>query len=146
VLKVLIAHDGSDNAQQMLDLAITLLANRETETTVFHVIPRHLVYGKGAAVLETYDPVEERLRSAELLKETAQKLGEAGIGPIVKKELEVGDPADLILAAAEDRDADLIVMGSRGLNAAKRFLMGSVSSKVVHHARCAVLIAHPKGN
>jgi nucleotide-binding universal stress UspA family protein len=145
MLKVLIAHDGSENAQQMLDLAITLLANRETETIVFHVIPRHVIYGKGAAVLETYDPVEERLHSAELLKESAQKLHEAGLGPTIRKELEVGDPADLILAAAEAQGSDLIIMGSRGLNRVRRFLLGSVSNKVVHHARCAVSMAHPKG-
>src|SRR5712692_5496393 len=117
MLEVLIAHDGSENAQQMLGLATTLLANRETETNVLHVIPRHIIYGKGAAVLETYDPVEERQHSVALLKETAQKLHDAGVGPTIKKELEVSDPADLILAAAEAQDSDLIITGSRGLNA-----------------------------
>jgi nucleotide-binding universal stress UspA family protein len=145
MLKVLIAHDGSESAQEMLDLAITLLANRETETRVLHVIPRHVIYGKGAAVLETYDPVEERQHSTELLKDTAQTLQAAGIGPNITTDLQVGDPADLILSAAEDQGADMIVMGGRGLNAIRRFLMGSVSTKVVHHARCAVLVAHAKG-
>jgi nucleotide-binding universal stress UspA family protein len=95
-------------------------------------------------VIETYDPVEERQHSVELLKETAQTLHDAGIGPTIKKELDVGDPADLILAAAVAQGSDLIVMGSRGLNAAQRFLMGSVSHKVSNHAPCAVLIAHPQ--
>lgn len=143
MFKVLIAHDGSETAQQMVDLAVTLLAGRETETTVLHVIPRHVIYGKGATVWETYDPVEERQHSTELLNETAKKLQDAGIGPTIKKELEVGDPADLILAAAEAQGTDLIVLGSRGLNAARRFLLGSVSNKVVHHAKTAVLVAHP---
>lgn len=142
MLKVLIAHDGSEHAQKMLDLAITLLAHRETETTVLHVIPRHVIYGKGAAVLETYDMVEERGPSEALLETTAKALKQAGIGPTILQELQVGDPADLILAAAEERASDLIVMGSRGLNAAQRFLIGSVSHKVVNHAKCAVLIAH----
>ena len=69
---------------------------------------------------------------------------ERGIGPTVIKEIEVGDPADLILAAAERDGTDLIVMGSRGLNAAQRFLLGSVSTKVTTHAHCAVLVIHPK--
>jgi nucleotide-binding universal stress UspA family protein len=146
MLKVLIAHDGSEDAQQMLDLAISLLANRETDTIVLHVIPRHVVYGKGAAVLETYDPVEERQNSTELLKDTFQKLQAAGIGPTIGTDLKVGDPADLILSAAEAQGSDMIVMGGRGLNAVKRFLMGSVSTKVAHHAHCAVLIAHQKGH
>jgi nucleotide-binding universal stress UspA family protein len=43
MLKVLIAHDGSENAQQILGPAITLLANRETAVTLLHVIPRHVI-------------------------------------------------------------------------------------------------------
>ncbi len=144
MLKVLIAHDGSENAQQMLDLATTLLAGRETATTVLHIIPRHVIYGRSPTVFETYDPVEERKHSEQLLTDTVRKLQEAGVGPTVEAELEVGDPADLILAAAEAQDSDLIIIGSRGLNAAQRFLMGSVSTKVVQHAHCAVLVAHPK--
>ncbi len=46
--------------------------------------------------------------------------------------------------AAENDDADLIIMGSRGLNAASRFLVGSTSTKVATHAHCAVLVVHPK--
>lgn len=142
MLKVLIAHDGSEHAQRMLDLAIILLAHRETETTVLHVIPRHVIYGKGASVIETYDMGEERTHSQALLEATVQQLEQAGIGPTMTQELQVGDPADLILAAAEARASDLIIVGSHGLNAAQRFLMGSVSHKVVNHAPCAVLVAH----
>jgi nucleotide-binding universal stress UspA family protein len=43
-------------------------------------------------------------------------------------------------------DADLIIMGSRGLNAASRFLLGSTSQKVTTHAHCAVLVVRPKGS
>src|SRR5579871_5008822 len=141
MLKVLIALDGSDIADQTLDLATELLAGRQSETTVLHVIPRHLVYGKGGpVVLETYDPQEERAHTEALLSEAAERLQRAGVGPSIGKELEVGDPAGLILAAAEAKGADLIILGSRGLNAAQRFLMGSVSTKVVTHAHCAVLV------
>src|SRR5579862_1332568 len=51
-----------------------------------------------------------------------------------------GDPADAILDVAEERDADLIVVGSRGRTGAKRFLLGSVPNRISHHAPCAVLI------
>ncbi|MEM9040523.1 MAG: universal stress protein [Actinomycetota bacterium] len=50
------------------------------------------------------------------------------------------DPADAILRVATDIDADLIVVGARGLGAIGRFLRGSVSTKVAHHAPCDVLI------
>jgi nucleotide-binding universal stress UspA family protein len=51
-----------------------------------------------------------------------------------------GDPADAILDVAEERSADLVVVGNTGMTGAKRFLLGSVPNKVSHHAPCSVLI------
>jgi nucleotide-binding universal stress UspA family protein len=51
-----------------------------------------------------------------------------------------GDPADAILDVAEERRADLIVVGNKGMTGAKRFLLGSVPNRVSHHAPCSVLI------
>ena len=51
-----------------------------------------------------------------------------------------GDPADAILDVAEERGADLIIIGNKGMTGAKRFLLGSVPNKVSQHASCSVLI------
>jgi nucleotide-binding universal stress UspA family protein len=51
-----------------------------------------------------------------------------------------GDPAEAILDVAEEEQADLIVVGSRGMHGNRRFLLGSVPDKVSHHAPCSVLI------
>ena len=51
-----------------------------------------------------------------------------------------GRPADAILDVAEEKDADLIVVGNKGMTGAKRFLLGSVPNKVSHHAPCSVMI------
>jgi nucleotide-binding universal stress UspA family protein len=51
-----------------------------------------------------------------------------------------GDAADVLLSAAEDHGADLIVVGNRGMSGAKRFLLGSVPDKISHHASCSVMI------
>ena len=51
-----------------------------------------------------------------------------------------GDPADAILDVAEEQEADLIVVGNKGMTGAKRFLLGSVPNKISHHAPCSVLI------
>src|SRR5215212_11008108 len=48
-----------------------------------------------------------------------------------------GDPADAILDVAEEQDADLIMVGNKGMTGAKRFLLGSVPNKVSHHAPCS---------
>jgi nucleotide-binding universal stress UspA family protein len=51
-----------------------------------------------------------------------------------------GDPADAILDVAEEKNADLVIVGNKGMTGAKRFLLGSVPNKVSHHAPCSVLI------
>ncbi|HZS85915.1 MAG TPA: universal stress protein [Chloroflexota bacterium] len=144
-MNVLIALDGSETSDQALDLACTLLSGKGANVTLLHVIPRHMIYGRGGPVVaECYDPNEEQEHSKELLVAAEQRLREKGVSGKVTKELEVGDPADLILAIAAQDNVDLIVLGSRGLNAAQRFLLGSVSTKVTTHAHCAVLVAHPR--
>ena len=72
-------------------------------------------------------------------------LGEAAVvveaaGVAVRTYAREGDPADAILDVAEERGADLIVVGNKGMTGAKRFLLGSVPNKVSHHAPCSVLI------
>ena len=115
----------------------------------------------GAAVflVSAYEPVSEaRLRQERTevpedvswmvnLREDVQAVldGEAerikGDGV---KEVETfareGDPADAILDVAEERNADLIVVGNKGMTGARRFLLGSVPNKVSHHAPCNVMI------
>jgi nucleotide-binding universal stress UspA family protein len=54
--------------------------------------------------------------------------------------LAVGNPAAEVISAAEERDADLIVVGHRGRSAISRFIEGSVSDRVVRHATCDVLV------
>ncbi|MBV9041434.1 MAG: universal stress protein [Acidimicrobiia bacterium] len=53
-----------------------------------------------------------------------------------------GDPADALLDVARAVDADVIVVGSKGMTGAKRFVLGSVPNKVAHHATCNVLIVY----
>ena len=64
---------------------------------------------------------------------------EEGAGEVVVRS-EEADPATAILDAAEEFDADLIVVGSKGLGSPARFLLGSVASRVAHHAPCDVLV------
>jgi nucleotide-binding universal stress UspA family protein len=144
MLKVLITLDGSSTADQALGVARELLAGKETDVTLLHVIPRHLIYTKAGTVpAESYDPDEEQIVSTILLNAAEHELRTAGVGPTLKKEVHAGDPAEVILTIAEADGVDLIILGSRGLGAARRFLLGSVSTKVTTHAHCAVLVAHP---
>jgi nucleotide-binding universal stress UspA family protein len=145
MLKVIIAVDGSAALEPTLAFARNLLAGKPTSVTLLHVIAQHMVYSKGgAATEEVYDMPREREACTQLLKTSAQQLQSAGVGPTITEHLVTGDPADQILTAAENLDADLIILGSRGLNAVQRFLLGSVSTKVTTHAPCAALVVRPK--
>ena len=72
------------------------------------------------------------------LKEAAEQIEKDGVE--VKIYAREGDPADAILDVAEEENADLIVVGNKGMTGAKRFLLGSVPNKVSHHAPCSVMI------
>ncbi|HEV2685574.1 MAG TPA: universal stress protein, partial [Actinomycetota bacterium] len=62
------------------------------------------------------------------------------IGVDARTRIEQGDPAETILKVAELEDADLIVVGNRGMEGPSRFLLGSVPNVISHHAPCDVLI------
>jgi nucleotide-binding universal stress UspA family protein len=69
---------------------------------------------------------------------------EAGAADVVVASDE-GPPADVLLAVATDVNADLLVVGNRGMTGATRFLLGSVANTVSHHAPCDVLVVHTTG-
>jgi nucleotide-binding universal stress UspA family protein len=69
---------------------------------------------------------------------------DAGLKGVVAQAIP-GSPPDVLLEAAQDFGADVIVVGSRGLTGAARFVLGSVASTVSHHAPCDVLIVHTTG-
>ncbi len=79
---------------------------------------------------------------AEEHTETAQRIArEAGLTKIQVR-AESGDPANVLMTVANDEHADVIVLGSKGMASASRFVLGSVPNKVSHHAPCDVLIIH----
>jgi nucleotide-binding universal stress UspA family protein len=81
---------------------------------------------------------ELRHAGKALVEECSAKLLEAGYR--VEQLPTIGNPADEILKAAESHEADLIVTGAKGLGAVGRFLLGSVSTRVVQHAGCSALV------
>ncbi len=82
--------------------------------------------------------VHQREDVEATLRQAAERIEEAGVQ--AETYARQGDPADAILDVAEEENADLIVVGNKGMTGAKRFLLGSVPNKVSHHAPCSVLI------
>lgn len=98
---------------------------RTLDVVLVHVMP-----------LLKYPEVKEA--GKRLVKRYADKLVEAGFG--VTEAPRLGRPADEIMAVAKQKQADLIVVGAKGLGAVGRFILGSVSTKVVQHSPCSVLV------
>jgi nucleotide-binding universal stress UspA family protein len=83
----------------------------------------------------------DRVQTEELAEDGRRLAKAAGVGKVVVQALE-GEPSQVLLDAARDFDADLIVVGSRGLTSHAHFILGSVASSIAHHAPCDVLVAH----
>jgi nucleotide-binding universal stress UspA family protein len=80
-----------------------------------------------------------RKEHRRLIEAKAAELNAAGLE--ARPDLRIGDPAREIIAAAEDAEADVVVMGTRGRTGIPPLLLGSVARNVLHHATCSVLIA-----
>lgn len=135
---VVVGTDGSPLADHALDRAAKLAGASGAR---LHIVaayhdsgPFRERLGSSAKV----DLVDLRRVAEEVLARAAAHAGRHGVEAAV--EAHEGDAAEVLLRVAEERGADLIVVGSRGLSAAQRFLLGSVSHKVAHHAKSTVMI------
>lgn len=134
--KIVVAYDGSDHADRALDRAAEL-ASSGAELVVVSAAELSTLSHDPALGMSTADPIDADWVRENLDKARA-RLG--ATGATVRTVEAHGDPADAVVRQAKDEDADLIVVGTRGLNVAQRALLGSVSTRIVHHADCDVLV------
>jgi len=148
--KVLLATDGSREAELAARTAIDIANSTNSELhlvtvalgnpdPIYHIHEASLRY-------ETYEEAVEAVKgeAQKVLDEQVRKIEEAG-GTVKEAHLRIGERRDqAIVHLAEELGAGLIVMGSRGLGGVRRALMGSVSSSVVRHAHCPVMIVRPE--
>ena len=139
---ILFATDGSDGAWEALEFAIELAKETGAEIEVLAVKPPPVLSkgGVGAPILE----VEED-QGAEHVAATAAAKAE-GSGVHARAHVEHGEPAEAIAAVGERLQADLIVVGSRGLGAIKGAMLGSVSHELVKKSRIPVTIVREKAH
>jgi nucleotide-binding universal stress UspA family protein len=139
---IVVGTDGSDTAgeavRQAIDLARTVGATLEIVSAYEPVPAQRLRQESRDAPEDLQWAISPREDVDATLEAAAAPAREAGL--TVNVYSRQGDPADAILDVAEERGADLVVVGNRGMTGAKRFLLGSVPNKVSHHAPCSVLI------
>lgn len=143
--RILLATDGSEEAELAALRAVDLADATDSELHVVHVgvVPILLETYPGTLGYDRklYEQIEEVSR--ELLRKQSWRVKAAG-GTVAGTHLRMGEVDLEIVALAEELQADLIVMGSRGLGGVRRALMGSVSDSVVRHAHCPVLVVRPE--
>jgi len=125
--RILLADDGSDAAAVARGIAVDLAATTNAKLSIVYV-------------LEPYQDDEDGrriLRGAVALAEQR----EVPYDIDVQRPVGITNPGRRIVGAAGGCGADLVVVGARGLGGVGRLLLGSVSSYVVHHASCSVLVA-----
>ena len=136
---IVIATDGSGPADEAVRVGIQLAAERRAEVTFVHVTaPRPGAPADDAARLRQSLRRLAAVEQETALMEAAAAADEAGLSWAL--EHFSGDPAETIVAVAERKDADLIVIGSRGRGAVASALLGSVSHGVMAAARRPVLV------
>jgi len=131
--KILVTADGSDCASSAVDLLLRLgLKNAEARVVT---VTEYRVHNR-ASDQSLDDQINAKAQS--ILDAVVQRLTSAGFnatGTICQ-----GHAADQILEEAESYNPDLIVAGTRGHSLIKRFLLGSVSQRIVKYAKCSVLL------
>jgi nucleotide-binding universal stress UspA family protein len=139
---IVVGTDGSETAgeavRQAVELAARLGAGLDI-VSAYEPVPGSLLRRESRQLPEDVEWVVNPREDVDaVLREAAEVAGVAGVR--AETYARRGDAADAILDVAEERDADLVVVGNRGMTGARRFLLGSVPNRVSHHAPCSVLI------
>ena len=141
---ILVPIDGSAHANRAVDFASDLASKYDAKIVLLHAI--NFPLGRLPDELHQYavsehldGPGEVEAVVNKMLESAETRAMNAGVEELAHNS-HTGDPAQVILDAVTSFDADLIVMGSRGLGELKGLLVGSVSDKVLHHAEVPVTI------
>ena len=140
--KILVASDGSEEATLAARTAADIAANTESEVHVVHVRGMPVYIDPGSEVPRVAPGAAEETvrREAQGVLDTQAEQLEAASGKVTQTHIRLGRPVEEIIILADDIDAELVVMGSRGLGRVRRLLLGSVSDGVVRHAHCPVMV------
>ena len=134
--RILVAVDGSESAKKAFEKSIYLAQKCNSKLDVIHVVLDSTYGGDSATTFELIDELKEK--GMKLLEQCKSQAIKNNV--LVETLLELGDHAQVIIDIANKNNYDLIIMGSRGMSAFKELLLGSVSFKVMHHARCPVMV------
>lgn len=137
---IVVGTDGSDTAKVAVDEAVRLakaLGAQVHVVSAFEPMRGARVHGAPEGAAKVWQPLPHDDVEG-ILSQTAAAVRLAGAE--VQTHAVQEDPADALISVANEVNATMIVVGSRGMHGARRLSLGNVPNKVSHHARCNVLI------
>ena len=133
---IVVGTDGSPGAEAAVERAAEVARGTGALVHLVTAYPDIPSYRERIGSSAKREPIDLQQVADSVLARAAGTLS----GIEVETHSREGDPAQVIADVAGEQDADLIVVGDRGLTGLERFLLGSVSSKLSHHAPCSVMI------
>jgi nucleotide-binding universal stress UspA family protein len=143
--KILVPIDGSDYSFKAAEYAIDISTRYRSEITLISIVASKVRYGSSSGIFGAIPPSYLKKYESEAKKwfdRVLQKVKKEGLEIKIKTDV-ISTPLSIvstILRYAERDDADIIVIGSRGITGFKRMLVGSVALGVVTYAHCPVLV------
>jgi len=141
---VVVGTDGSETAELAVRHATELakaFGARLTVVTAFTPDAEEEAKRLQAAPEDVRWAITDATSADERARRARSMARDSGVEDVVIR-VDSGDPASLLIDAADDSGGDVIVVGSKGMTSAKRFVLGSVPNKISHHAPCDVVIVH----
>lgn len=142
--KLLVAYDGSEASKKAIETVLKC-SNKQDEITLLTVVPAELAESSFTKMLLPTIDLSAIVKSGSFKEKAMESLNkiskqiENNVSKISTM-VESGDPADEILITAKKLNADIIIIGYKGYGKEGRFLLGSVTDKVVRHASMSVLV------
>jgi nucleotide-binding universal stress UspA family protein len=135
---IVVGTDGSQPAERALEEALAIAARDDADLHIVTAFPDPALIRERITSGATAATVNLSQVADSVLSRATERANAKGVR--AQTHASESEPAEAILQLASEVNADLIVVGSRGLSGIQRFLLGSVSAKVSEHASCSVMI------
>jgi nucleotide-binding universal stress UspA family protein len=140
--RIVVGTDGSETATEAVATAVELAKISKAKLEIvsaYEPIPQQRLREEGEGISGDVSHAINPREDVQFILDKAAAVAKKAKVDVVTHPRE-GDPADAILDVAEENDADLVLVGNKGMTGARRFLLGSVPNKISHHAPCDVWI------
>lgn len=138
--EILVPVDGSESSVRAARFAIELASAMDAGVRLFYVLPADSVELVGMAGMSRADIEQAGQSSAQRAFDTVREALDGEPTGKMEHQVAVGDPAEEIISRTDQHPPVMVVVGRRGLSRIKTLLLGSVSDKVIRHAKCPVTV------